>query len=411
MAAQRVAGGVVELALQQTAGGAWSERILGERRFVAADAAPGRWKWGPELTVTNSAAHDISARVVARRLTDGRVEVGLQQRPEDGAWSDRLLPERRYVPAGTALGRWLVSSPVDLMNPDGFVVSDTGSSDIEQRMPEALVTPTGVPVAVLERTTDGYLVRTPCGNAAEVSDGTPLNGVQVVVDPGHGGRHDFGAIGPNGLTERDLNLTLGSAVVEALTARGISAVATRTGNYASLLWVRAALADALGADALISIHHNAPSPSRSTRPGTEVYVQSASAKQPDPDSSRLGGLLYTHITEELSEFSGVTWRSRRDAGVLRVRLPRGANNYPNDSYGMIRRPNVPAVLIEYGYLSNRSEAQLFATDEYVSAAARATANAVAEYLATDRTGSGFVEQPRYFNPGRANSRCDDIKLQ
>ena len=91
-------------------------------------------------------------------------------------------------------------------------------------VPDGLVTPTGIPVAVLGRTDSGYLVRTPCGNTAEVSKGVWINGAQVVIDPGHGGPVDTGAIGPNGLIERDLNLTLGRAVIEELTSRGISAV-------------------------------------------------------------------------------------------------------------------------------------------------------------------------------------------
>lgn len=72
---------------------------------------------------------------------------------------------------------------------------------------------------------------------------------------------------------------------------------------------------------------------------------------------------------------------------------------------------VPAVLVEYGYLSNRSEAELFATDEYISAAAVATADAIEAYLNTDRPGTGFVERPRRFDPYPAPSRCDDTRLE
>ena len=78
---------------------------------------------------------------------------------------------------------------------------------------------------------------------------------------------------------------------------------------------------------------------------------------------------------------------------------------------MISRPATPAVLVEYGYLSNRSEAELFATDEYISVAAAATADAIEAYLSTDRPGTGFVTQPRRFDPAAAPSRCDDIPLE
>ena len=263
-----------------------------------------------------------------------------------------------------------------------------------------------MPVAVIGRAGGGYLVRTPCGNAAEVTGGDPIDGMRVVLDPGHGGRFDVGAVGPNGLAEDVLNLTLSRAILAELARRDIPAAAARTGDYGSLLSVRAALADAVGADALISLHHNAPTHRLGDSPGTEVYVQSDDDETPRSDSARLGGLLYEEITTALSMFADVSWSRLPDAGVLRVLFPWGG-----DAYGMIRRPAVPAVLVEYGYLSNPSEAELFATDDYIGIAATATANAIEDYLNTDRPGSGLVERPRRFDPARAPSRCAEVPLE
>ena len=300
--------------------------------------------------------------------------------------------------------------------------------DLEGDPPPGLITPTGVSVAVLgvdegllpvrpdrdrdvsvavSREDEGrFIVTTPCGSISTVSAGLPLQGVRVVVDPGHGGSYDIGAVGPNGLAEKDLNLTLSYAVLNELSSRGIPAASTRTGHYGSPLSVRAAFADALGAEALISIHHNGPTYSTGSRPGTEVYVQSVSAQQPRADSARLGGLLHQEITNALSGFDNVSWSRVADAGVLRVLSARG-----RDAYGMISQPNVPAVLIEYGYLSNRSEAALFATDEYIRVAAKATVNAIEAYLNTDRSGTESNRRPRVFNPSRAPSRCNEVALE
>ncbi|MDE0066274.1 MAG: N-acetylmuramoyl-L-alanine amidase [Acidimicrobiaceae bacterium] len=284
-------------------------------------------------------------------------------------------------------------------------------SSIPQRgtdsgLPPGLITPTGIPVAVTGRTDSGYLVRTPCGHTAEVSKGVFINGARVVIDPGHGGPVDTGAIGPNGLVERDLNLTLSRAVLDELAGRGISAVSTRTGDYGTLLSVRAALADDLEADALVSIHHNAPTWAISEFPGSEVFIQSESISLPRADSARLGGLLYEEITTALASFDNVAWSRAANAGVLRVLSSSGT-----DAYGMIVRPTVPAVLVEYGYLSNPSEAALFATDEYIRVAAIATADAIDAYLRTDRSGTGFVDRPRIFDPRRAPSFCEDPALE
>ena len=273
-------------------------------------------------------------------------------------------------------------------------------------LPAGLVTPLGIPVAVLGRTDSGYLVRTPCGNTAEVSKGVLINGARVVIDPGHGGPVDTGAVGPNGLIERDLNLTLGRAVIDELTSRGISAVSTRTGDYGTLLSVRSLLADDLGVEALVSIHHNAPNWARSSVPGSEVFIQSASRDLARVDSARLGGLLYEEITAALATFDNITWSRSASAGVLRVLSSRGS-----DAYGMIVRPAVPTALVEYGYLSNPSEAELFTTDEYIQVAATATADAIDAYLHTERPGTGFIQRPRIFDPQRAPSFCEDPALE
>ena len=278
--------------------------------------------------------------------------------------------------------------------------------DVGDGVPGGLVTPSGVPVAVLGVSDGRFVVRTPCGNTATVGAGRPIEDVRVVIDPGHGGPYDSGAHGPNRLVERDLNLTLANAVLRELASRDISASTTRTGHYGTLLRVRAAFADALGADALVSIHHNAPTWPTGDTPGAEVYVQSSSDQQARPDSARLGGLLYEEITTALAGFNNIEWSRLSNAGVLRVLAPGGG-----DTYGMIKFPAVPAVLVEYGYLSNPSEADLFATDDYIATAAKATANAIQAWLNTDRPGTGFVEEPRVFNPGGAPSRCNEVPLE
>ena len=272
--------------------------------------------------------------------------------------------------------------------------------------PPGLITPTGVSVAVMGLIENAFVVMTPCGNISTVRTGLPLQGVQVVLDPGHGGSYDVGAIGPNGLAEPELNLTLAHAVLSELSSRGISAATTRTGQYGSPLLVRAAFADALGADALISIHHNAPTFPTGSQPGTEVYVQSASPRQARAESARLGGLLYQEITEALSGFDNVAWSRLSDAGVMRVLLSSGG-----DAYGLIRRPKTPSVLVEYGYLSNPSEAALFATDDYIRVAAKATANAIEAYLNTDRSGTPAAQRSRVFNPARAPTSCNEVALE
>lgn len=264
------------------------------------------------------------------------------------------------------------------------------------------VTPTGVPVAVLATPGASTVVRSPCGNELEIDAVRAIPPVTVVLDAGHGGPRDTGAVGHNGLLEAALNLTVAHAAVDELEARGVSVAMTRTGDYAVPLAVRAAFADSSGAEVLVSIHHNSPASAPSEIPGTEVFVQSTSG-----DSSRLGGLLYESTTRALSQFD-ITWTRRYDAGVLRVQRPDGA-----DAYGLIRRPQIPTALVELGYLANPAEAHLFESSAYVDAAAVAIADGVERYLQTDGAGKGHVAEPRVFTAGgsHAEDGCTDPPLQ
>ncbi len=271
-----------------------------------------------------------------------------------------------------------------------------------QPPPKAILTTTGIPVIVLASVGDNHAVRTPCGNEAIVIGGEPITAPLVVLDPGHGGDADPGAVGANGVTEGALNLEVATAAQQELTARGFATALTRTGDYLVPLDVRAAFADDLDAALMVSIHHNAPAGNASDTPGTEVFVQSGS-----DESARLGGLLYEEVSDALGGLD-VAWTTAPDAGVLRTLLEDG-----RDAYGIIRRPATPTAIIEMGYIANPAEAELFATEEYIVTATEALTDAIEAYLTTDRAGTGFGRPPRVFRPDRAPGAdvCTDPPLR
>lgn len=277
-----------------------------------------------------------------------------------------------------------------------------GGSDTAERVdtPLGLLTRAGIPVAVRRGTSVGHWVVTPCGYDALVPEGEPIGPTSVVLDPGHGGPVDTGAVGPNGLPEKDLNLAIAELARDELAERGVDAVLTRTGDYASPLFVRSRLADSLQAEVMVSIHHNAPVASPSEEPGVEVFVQRGSDA-----SRRLGGLLWEETMQALSRFD-VAWVAAPDAGVMTVTNSRG-----DDAYGILRHPQTPSALVELGYIANPSEADLYLTDEYRRVAAEAVADAVIRYLESDSEGGGFVDG-RTFDPqpGVGQDVCVDPDL-
>lgn len=62
-------------------------------------------------TVWAATSGDAEVRINARRLGDGRVEVGLQQRDGTG-WAQGQLPRARFLPVDAETDRWLNSSPL-----------------------------------------------------------------------------------------------------------------------------------------------------------------------------------------------------------------------------------------------------------------------------------------------------------
>lgn len=292
-----------------------------------------------------------------------------------------------------------VSAPASTTTTTTTVAATTTTTAPPTR---AIHTKNGVPVAVLSKTESGYAVRTTCGEIDFVTGGEPIIEATVVLDPGHGGPMDTGAVGRNGLREKDINLDVALATQLEMQDRGLSVVLTRTGDYAVPLSNRAAFADHLRAELMVSIHHNAPTPKNSPTPGTEVFVQSESA-----DSARLGGLVWEHLVGALSVFD-ISWVASRDAGVLTVFNTRGL-----DAYGMIREPSTVTVLAELLYISSLQEAGLMLTEDYLDVTAKALANAIDGYLNTDAPGSGYVDKPRVFNPRPRVSAalCEEAVLE
>ena len=267
--------------------------------------------------------------------------------------------------------------------------------------PAAYITPSGVVVAVTASNSSGAWVVTPCGRPGRVSEGTPIFSATVVIDPGHGGETDTGAVGITGQPEKELNLEVAERVAWFLELRGIDSVLTRTADYASRLWVRANLADRLNARVMVSIHHNAPTPAPSPEPGIEVFVQKDSA-----ESKRLGGILWEETRAGLGRFD-VDWVAAADSGVMTVLSTRG-----HDAYGIIRHPDTTTALVELGYISNPAEARLHQRPAYVWLAAYSVAQAIERFLVSNDPGSGFVDDGRVFNPrpGIGAGDCVDPSL-
>ena len=117
IAARPRASGAVEFGLQvRAADGSWGELIQPRLRLLPAGVEVGRWLVSSPMNVGEGDSAR-SVRIAAQRRADGSVEFALQVQGEDEAWGERLLPQARVLPADADLDRWLFSSPLSTPDP------------------------------------------------------------------------------------------------------------------------------------------------------------------------------------------------------------------------------------------------------------------------------------------------------
>ncbi len=177
-----------------------------------------------------------------------------------------------------------------------------------------------------------------------------LNGVNIVIDAGHGGS-DPGATGSlSGRHEAQLNLIMAQKIESKLKALGANVLMTRTSDSYMSLEERAAFTRKSNADLFVSIHRN--SATSTSAKGYENYYFY-------PFSMPLAKSVYDGV--------GAT-------GQLSMR---GVKYYP---YYVTRITDCPSILTENGFVSNAREYQSLITDQSNERLAQGTVDGIVKYL-------------------------------
>lgn len=244
-----------------------------------------------------------------------------------------------------------------------------------------LISPNGVVLPVIgPASAGGWRALTPCGNEITTSEGERVLSVDFVLDPGHGGS-EGGAVGPNGSIEKALNLRIAEIVEWYLEEAGYSVLLTRRTDIRLPLKSRAEIANALDPLAFVSIHHNGGATRSQSTPGTELFVDGG-----NPESRRLGGILFEEITDRLSNYDAQWVGSWRNGVSARL------NSDGADLYGIHRyTPGIVSVITEAGYLTNLSEAELFVDNDVQWSHGRAIAEGLMRWHRTSDAGSGYLD--------------------
>ena len=184
----------------------------------------------------------------------------------------------------------------------------------------------------------------------------PRGKYKVVIDPGHGGP-DPGAVGIAGLRETDVVLDVSRNVSKYLSSKGVKVLMTRKSEIDLDLPPRVARANRFNADAFVSIHANASRGNRRDVNGLETYYY----------SGYRGLNLAKNIHKQITK---VAYTSP-DRGVRRSR------------FFVIRRTNMPAALVEIGFVTGRIDSRKLKQANHRNKLAFAISKGILNYLKED----------------------------
>lgn len=173
--------------------------------------------------------------------------------------------------------------------------------------------------------------------------------IKIMLDAGHGGS-DPGAV-YNGRQEKDDTLRLTMAVGEILQNRGIDVEYTRTTDVYESPYDKAMEGNRAGADYFVSIHRNSY-PTPNTVSGVETLVY---------DKSGIKYQMAQEINEQLEA-----------VGFVNL----GVTERPN--LAVLRRTQMPAVLVEVGFINSDTDNRLF--DQNFDAIAEGIADGILDTL-------------------------------
>jgi N-acetylmuramoyl-L-alanine amidase len=183
-----------------------------------------------------------------------------------------------------------------------------------------------------------------------------LAGWRIALDPGHGAvspppGYAAGTSTRDGLAEHQVNLTVALAAARYLEAQGAQVILTRTGLSDDMndLYARTDLAQKQGADLFVSIHANGGPPAAH---GLEVYYF-------EPQSQALAAAL---------------------AQQLEANIQTGPGQTRYASFAVLRQTEMPAALVELGYMTNPQEAKLFHDPGFLDSCARGVTNGITSYI-------------------------------
>lgn len=283
-----------------------------------------------------------------------------------------------------------------LTEPYRIVIDVTGAKSAQLKRPADEKEPvqTSAPIDVKKRD------ERPATGKAETPAGLIRSFVKtIVIDPGHGGK-DPGAVGRNGLMEKDVTLRISKRLRERLASKLESKILmTRETDVFVPLEERTAIANSRDADLFVSVHINA-SPRRAAT-GIETYILNVSA---DAASRRLAARENATSAKSVSDLEFIlndliktakTNDSGRLAAAVQEKLVSGlkarytdirGNGVKGAPFYVLVGTKMPSILVEVSFISNPMDEERLRDDAYIEEVVSGITAGLMQYI----NGAGSV---------------------
>lgn len=212
----------------------------------------------------------------------------------------------------------------------------------------------------------------------------------IAIDPGHGG-DDAGVNGPGGTKEKDVTLAVARRLKAAIEGRlGLRVLLTRDDDRNIPADDRTATANNNKADLFVSLHANA-----SLRPGTtgaSILIAAFDKESEQAAGAARGGERLPTFSGGLREIELLPWglaqlRHVERSGVLaqiveqqfKDRVPLSAHPVDRGPLRILEAANMPAIVVEMGYLSNADQEKQLTGNEFQTAFVQAMVDAVVRF--------------------------------
>lgn len=236
-----------------------------------------------------------------------------------------------------------------------------------------------------------------------------LKFARVLIDPGHGG-HDTGSIGQTGLQEKDVVLDISKRLGQLLEkGLGAEVLYTRETDVFVPLEERTMMANEKGADLMISVHCNSARSSKVR--GIETYYLDFTSDAWELSVASQENAASQQSVHELEDLLSRIARqdniaeSKEFATHIQLRLHSGVSKHSSSirDRGIRKAPfivlidaEMPAVLVEIGFISNRADEGLMDKGSFRQEVAEHIYRGITDYA--DSLGSVTEHRPRVVEP-------------